>query len=156
MCNPCWITQATGTHSEYVTLIALPRQWLCERALLLRCTFFACLVNFHSCPVSAEGYLDSSCGSPLSVAVQRCSELPRSVSGFVGCTANCLVWHTASRSGVLNTRLPFDAGTYTHPHARTHIHAFLTQGCYKHIVLLCGLYYNTDLIYAPRFVLLWA
>jgi len=30
-----WITKATNTHSEYVTLIAFPlQQWLCERALL--------------------------------------------------------------------------------------------------------------------------
>jgi hypothetical protein len=29
----CWITKATDTYSEYVTLIAFPRQqWLSERA----------------------------------------------------------------------------------------------------------------------------
>jgi hypothetical protein len=29
----CWITKATDTHSEYVILIAFPRQqWLRERA----------------------------------------------------------------------------------------------------------------------------
>jgi hypothetical protein len=28
----CWITKATGTHSEYVTFVALPRrQWLWVR-----------------------------------------------------------------------------------------------------------------------------
>jgi hypothetical protein len=33
----CWITKATDTHSEYVILIALPRQqWLRERASMLR------------------------------------------------------------------------------------------------------------------------
>jgi len=32
----CWITKATDTHSEYVTLIALPlQQWLQERASML-------------------------------------------------------------------------------------------------------------------------
>jgi hypothetical protein len=32
-----WITKATDTHSEYVILIAFPRQqWLCERASMLR------------------------------------------------------------------------------------------------------------------------
>ena len=32
-----WITKATGTYSEYVILIAFPRQqWLCERAPVLR------------------------------------------------------------------------------------------------------------------------
>ena len=33
----CRITKATNTHSEYVTLIAFPRQqWLRERATMLR------------------------------------------------------------------------------------------------------------------------
>jgi hypothetical protein len=33
----CWITKATGTHSEYVIIIAFPReQWLGERASILR------------------------------------------------------------------------------------------------------------------------
>jgi hypothetical protein len=46
----CWITKATGTHSEYLVLIAFPRQiWLRERApsvtfihtlLLLSCFYF--------------------------------------------------------------------------------------------------------------------
>jgi hypothetical protein len=35
----CWITKATDTHSEYVIVIAFPRQrWLRERASLLRYT----------------------------------------------------------------------------------------------------------------------
>jgi hypothetical protein len=42
----CWITKATETHSDYVTLIAFPRQrWLRERASLLRlyvhCLYFS-------------------------------------------------------------------------------------------------------------------
>ena len=33
----CWITKATDTHSEYVTLIAFPRQqWLRELTSMLR------------------------------------------------------------------------------------------------------------------------
>jgi hypothetical protein len=45
MCFACWITKATDTHSEYVTLIAFPRQqWLRERASVLRYTYIACLV----------------------------------------------------------------------------------------------------------------
>jgi hypothetical protein len=41
----CWITKATDTHSEYVILIAFPRQqWLNERASVLRYTYIACLV----------------------------------------------------------------------------------------------------------------
>jgi hypothetical protein len=41
-----WITKATDTHSEYVILIAFPRQqWLHERASMLHYTYTACLVN---------------------------------------------------------------------------------------------------------------
>jgi hypothetical protein len=31
----CWITKTTGSHSEYVILIAFPRQWLRERLTIL-------------------------------------------------------------------------------------------------------------------------
>ena len=42
----CWIPKATNTHSEYVLLIAFPRQrWLCERVSMLRYTYIACLVK---------------------------------------------------------------------------------------------------------------
>jgi hypothetical protein len=42
----CWITKATDTHSEYVILLAFPRQqWLRERALMLHYTYIACLVT---------------------------------------------------------------------------------------------------------------
>jgi hypothetical protein len=42
----CWVTKATNTYSENVTLIAFPlQQWLHERASLLRHTYIACLVN---------------------------------------------------------------------------------------------------------------
>jgi hypothetical protein len=42
-----WMTYATNTHSEYVTLIAfLLQHWLCERASVLRCTCVACLISF--------------------------------------------------------------------------------------------------------------
>jgi hypothetical protein len=41
----CWISKATDTHSEYVILIVFPRkQWLRERASVLRYTYIACLV----------------------------------------------------------------------------------------------------------------
>jgi hypothetical protein len=40
----CWINKATGTHSEYVILIAFPRQQrLRERTSILRYTYVACL-----------------------------------------------------------------------------------------------------------------
>ena len=36
----CWITKATDTNSEYVSLIAFPlQQWLQERACMLRYTY---------------------------------------------------------------------------------------------------------------------
>jgi hypothetical protein len=41
----CWITKATGTHSDYVIHIAFPRQqWLRERASMLRYTYIIYLV----------------------------------------------------------------------------------------------------------------
>ena len=44
----CWIPKATETHthSEYVIIIAFPRQqWLRERASILRSKYTACLVS---------------------------------------------------------------------------------------------------------------
>jgi hypothetical protein len=42
----CWIPKGTNIHSEYVTLIAFPRQqWLRERASMLRYTYVICLVE---------------------------------------------------------------------------------------------------------------
>jgi hypothetical protein len=44
----CWIKKATDTHSEYVILIAFPKQqWLRERVLLLHCPYIAYLVIIH-------------------------------------------------------------------------------------------------------------
>ena len=41
----CWVTKVTNTHSEYVVLIALPRQqWLYERVSVLRYTYIAGVV----------------------------------------------------------------------------------------------------------------
>ena len=47
----CWITNATDTHSECVTLIAFPRrEWLCERASVIRYTYIAyILVRYKTC-----------------------------------------------------------------------------------------------------------
>jgi len=47
MCVTWWIPNATNTHLEYVTVIALPlRQWLHELSLLLLYTYIACLLSF--------------------------------------------------------------------------------------------------------------
>jgi hypothetical protein len=41
---PCWIPKPTNTRSEYVIHIVFPLQeWLHERAVMLRCTYIACL-----------------------------------------------------------------------------------------------------------------
>jgi hypothetical protein len=42
----CWITKATDTHSEYVILIAFLRQWIRERAFMLRYTCVASLARY--------------------------------------------------------------------------------------------------------------
>ena len=45
----CWITKATDTHSEYVILIAFPRQqWLRERASMLLLYVYCLFVAFTS------------------------------------------------------------------------------------------------------------
>jgi hypothetical protein len=49
----CWITKATHTHSEYVTLFAFPQQqWLHKCASMLHYSHIACLVN-HISPNSS-------------------------------------------------------------------------------------------------------
>ena len=51
MRTACWIPKAKNTHSEYVILIAFPRQqWLYERASILRYTYIACFLNFKKSP----------------------------------------------------------------------------------------------------------
>ena len=45
MRSVCWMIKATDTHSEYVIVIAFPKQqWLGERASTYVCTHIACLV----------------------------------------------------------------------------------------------------------------
>jgi len=47
----CWIPNITKTHSEYAIHIAVSlKQWLHERASILRYTYFACLVKLRSPP----------------------------------------------------------------------------------------------------------
>ena len=55
----CWITKATGTHSEYEMMIDLPQQQLLhERASVLRLyvrCFYCCLLqSFASCVAPIE------------------------------------------------------------------------------------------------------
>jgi len=45
----CWITKATGIHSEHAILIAFPpEQWVHESASVLRDTYIAYLVTFFT------------------------------------------------------------------------------------------------------------
>jgi len=66
----CWITKATNTHSEYVTLLSLPlQQWLHERASMLRYTYMACLVRerLRVDLVSGTDYMASNVGRMLDI-----------------------------------------------------------------------------------------
>ena len=64
----CWITKATDTYSEYVILIAFPRQkWLRERALTLRYAYIA----FHVVTTYAFRYVSQP---------KRCASLVLPVS----------------------------------------------------------------------------
>ena len=45
----CWITKTRDKHSEYVILVAFPRQqWLRERVSVLRYTYIALLIYCYS------------------------------------------------------------------------------------------------------------
>jgi hypothetical protein len=45
MRSACPVTKATDTHSQYVIIIAFPRQqWLSKRASMLRYTYITCIV----------------------------------------------------------------------------------------------------------------
>ena len=51
----CWIPNAPNTHSEYIILIAFPRQQrLRERASILRHTYNACLAMSTSAERDAD------------------------------------------------------------------------------------------------------
>jgi hypothetical protein len=51
----CWITKASDTHSEYVTLAAFPQQqWLHGRALFLRYAYIACFLLSELCFISSS------------------------------------------------------------------------------------------------------
>jgi len=59
----CWIIKATETHSEYIILIAFPRQkWLRENSPMLRYMYIDCLITST---ITDEGissyYLFSMC-----------------------------------------------------------------------------------------------
>jgi hypothetical protein len=47
ICIDCWITKATDTHSEYVIIMASPRQqWFHESPSVLRLYTHVCVVKF--------------------------------------------------------------------------------------------------------------
>jgi hypothetical protein len=66
------ITKATDTHSDYVILIAFPRQqWLRERASMLLYTYIVSLVTFQyeMLPALIRATVHKSCGQCTLVAV---------------------------------------------------------------------------------------
>jgi hypothetical protein len=56
----CWITKATDTHTQYVILIAFPRQqWLCERSSVWRYAWISYFVSLSQrciCDLRCSGY----------------------------------------------------------------------------------------------------
>jgi hypothetical protein len=95
----CWIPKATNTLSQYIVLIAFPRQQrLHERALMLRCTFIACLV------VKLSLWLNWGFGtSRILRYVAGC--LVPDVSGQHGCLIfrvgmSNVEWHSTIESGI--------------------------------------------------------
>jgi hypothetical protein len=54
----CWLPRATDTHSEYVILIAFPRQqWLCKRVSMLRYMY----IPFFIYPLLIHKPINSNC-----------------------------------------------------------------------------------------------
>jgi hypothetical protein len=59
----CLIAKFADTHSEYLILIAFPRQqWLCECTSMLRYTYITCLAiyyleEFHASKVKGEFFV---------------------------------------------------------------------------------------------------
>ena len=95
-----WIPKTTDTNSEYVIFIAFSTAtWLCERALILRYTYIACLIhsNFH-------GSTALVCqGMPLIIEASRThSVTPHSVG---------LLWTCDRPLGVTSTQQPTTLNT---------------------------------------------
>jgi hypothetical protein len=78
----CRVNKAKNTHSEYVTLtVFLRQQWLHERALILRYTYIACLVDI------SWGLQKSECEVYIYVPCFNCA-YPDSFAG--SSILNCL------------------------------------------------------------------
>ena len=109
----CWITKATNTHSEYVTLITFPRQiWLHESAsrlrLYVRC--LSCIVRYYTCTYVIFTIYYSSC--------------------YQSVPQNIHVWGTYVRTYV---RMHMRSGrTYIYTYIYTHIHTYIHIYIYIH------------------------
>jgi hypothetical protein len=69
----CWISKATVTHSEYVTLFAFPRQhWLYERASIVR-------YKYNALPVKVNVAISRTKVTIIRVVpmVKKCTEVFR-------------------------------------------------------------------------------
>ena len=60
----CWISKATNTHSDYVTLIVFPLPQLHERAWMLRYTYIDCIVTNSAPKCVSEFVHNLSTASP--------------------------------------------------------------------------------------------
>jgi hypothetical protein len=86
MCFACWITKATNLNSDYVIIIAFPRQqWLLESNSIFLYTYIACRVSVLPFPPGHQ------CGI-LSSSVTR-KELVRAQNGARISSGICLSRH---------------------------------------------------------------
>jgi hypothetical protein len=92
----CWITKATDTHSEYVILIAFPRQQrLRERALMLRYTYIARHVTNETCQKRQFRFKPRG-EDRVHFARDRCQSAARAVSACWSCQTSAGDVHTVA------------------------------------------------------------
>jgi hypothetical protein len=74
----CWTPKAKNTHSEYAIHIAFPlKQWLPERASVLRYTYIACLVVFLSRQTLRQYFENNSSHFPFTPLPIQYSQLSK-------------------------------------------------------------------------------
>ena len=81
----CWITKATDTHSECVTFVAFPHQWLRKRAVVL---LLVLVVVLWCCGVVPY------CGAVLCCAVVWCHTVVLWCDGILWCCCAVVCCHT--------------------------------------------------------------
>jgi len=97
-----WITNATDTHSEYVTLIAFPQQWLHEHVTMLRCTYI--VISMLVPLLTTMAYRDS-CGIPPLILHRQRTPVPVGrLSGFQSRSGHSEETKVTSPAGIRNPR----------------------------------------------------